>query len=125
MAKERNRYLAILIIVLPFLLVAGFYMFRKQPKEGKLQESLPTSSSPLGLGEYIYMDRMGVLHTKNGCTSVFKDRGAKPVHPVIVSDVSRSNIASICSQCVTEEQYSLLKALAESNEIDEENNTDE
>jgi len=123
MTKKRNRYLAILIIVLPFLLVAGFYMFRNQPKEGKPQENPLTSSSPLG--EYIYMDRMGVLHTKSGCTSVFKDRGAKPVNPVSVTDISIQNIASICSQCVTEEQYSLLKALAESNEIGKENSTDE
>lgn len=123
MAKERNRYLAILIIVLPFLLVAGFYMYRCQPTKESPQESLPASSKPLG--EYIYMDRMGVLHTKNGCTSVFKDRGAKPVNPVSVTDISIRNIASICSQCVTEEQYSLLKALAESNEIEKENSTDE
>lgn len=123
MAREGNRYLAVLIIVLPFLLVAGFYAYRSQSKKEMPQENQPASGSPLG--EYIYMDRMGVLHTENGCAYVFKDRGAKPVHPVSVTDINRHNISSICSQCVTEEQYSLLKALVESNEVDEENNIDE
>ena len=73
------------------------------------------------LGQYVYLDRAFVLHTKNGCKAVYKDHNMQAVRPVLIDNVTRNNLNRICSQCVTEEQLDFimgyLKAKEEVHEL--------
>lgn len=69
------------------------------------------------VGDFVYIDLARVLHTKNRCSAVLKERNTQPVTPKKTEDVTVGDIEKICSQCVTGEQYVLLKALAESNQL--------
>ena len=63
------------------------------------------------LKKYVYIDWVGVLHTKNGCKAVYKDHSMQQVRPILVADLELDNLNKICSQCVTEEQIDSLIAL--------------
>lgn len=60
------------------------------------------------LGQYVYLDRAFVLHTKNGCEAVYKDHNMQAVRPVLIDNVTRNNLDRICSQCVTEGQLDFM-----------------
>lgn len=76
----------------------------------KKEISKPDTKEP-ALGTYIYLDNGYVLHTKNGCKAVFKNHNMQAVRPIPVEDVSEAYLKRVCSQCVTEEQLSILHAL--------------
>lgn len=69
------------------------------------------------VGDFVYIDLARVLHSKDGCTAVLKERNTQPVTPKKTEEVTIGDIEKICSRCVTGEQYVLLKALAESNQL--------
>ena len=81
----------------------------------KKELSKPDAKEP-PLGTYIYLDNGYVLHTKNGCKAVFKNHNMQAVRPIPVEDVSEAYLKRVCSQCVTEEQLSILHALIAAKE---------
>lgn len=71
------------------------------------EQSLKKEKEP-ELGAFVYLDRAFVLHTKNGCKSVYKDHNMQEVRPIPIEEVTRNRLEKVCSQCVTEEQLILL-----------------
>ncbi len=70
-----------------------------------------------GSFKYVYIDKVGILHTKNGCKAVNKMHGGtQPVIPIKRRQITTELLLNICSQCVTEEQLDLLYTLASINE---------
>lgn len=68
------------------------------------------------LGQYVYLDRAFVLHTKNGCEAVYKDHNMQVVRPVLIDNVTRNNLDRICSQCVTEGQLDFMMGYLKAKE---------
>lgn len=93
-----------------FLLLSLFIMAScgNGDKSTSQQEKANESKKDPVLGEYVYLDRAFVLHTKNGCKAVYKDHNIQEVCPITIDDVTRNNLRRVCSQCVTEEQLILM-----------------
>lgn len=92
--------------LLLFILLALFLSCNRksQPKESSRSEK----KEVINLGAFVYIDRASVLHTRTGCKAVFKDHSMQVVHPSQIEDVVRGDLDRICSQCVTEDQLSIL-----------------
>lgn len=105
-----------LISCLPICILATI-MFSCNSGKTKLKEDSPEKTKPKdGVGLYVYIDVAGVLHVKNGCKAVYKDRSMQVVRPVNPVDVLRSNLNRICSQCVTEDNIVQLEAIISARE---------
>jgi len=97
------------------LLLIILMMVSCSSNTSKKDMSLPEKKEP-ALGMYVYLDNGYVLHTKNGCKAVFKNKNMQAVRPIPVEDVSEAYLRRVCSQCVTEEQLSMLHALTAAKE---------
>lgn len=96
------------------LVFGGIVIYQCNHKEANQD----TQAQEKLIGDFVYVDLARVLHTKNGCTAVLKERNTQPVTPKKTEEVNIGDIEKVCSQCVTGEQYAMLKALAESNQLD-------
>lgn len=105
-----------LIIYLFMFVLATFMLSCNGGKTKPKEDNTEKAGSKDGVGLYVYIDVAGVLHVKNGCKSVYKDRGMQVVRPVDPVDVTRSNLNRICSQCVTEGNIVQLKAIISARE---------
>lgn len=64
--------------------------------------------------KYVYLDRAGILHTKNGCKAVTKIYGGnQPVKPLRAENITKEMLNNICSQCVTENQLLRLSDIVD------------
>lgn len=103
----KNDIAAVLALALG-LTVAGC----SQKKEVKRK----SSDKPL-VGNYIYYDKAGILHTRSGCKSVYKvpNIGTRPVRAKAIAGIWDVDLNNICSQCVTTDQLEFLVATAKAN----------
>ena len=97
----------ILSFVVLSLLAVSFSCVSCSKGTSKSEKSTKTEKEP-ELGTYVYLDRAFVLHTKNGCKSVYKDHNMQEVRPIPIEEVTRNRLEKVCSQCVTEEQLIIL-----------------
>lgn len=74
------------------------------------------------IGRYLYIDNANVLHTKNGCSAVYKERSMQPVEPILKEELNRQSLRRVCSKCVSEKQLDSLRWYVEytdeGNDID-------
>lgn len=74
------------------------------------------------IGRYLYIDNANVLHTKNGCIAVYKERSMQPVEPILKEELNRQSLRRVCSKCVSEKQLDSLRWYVEytdeGNDID-------
>lgn len=77
------------------------------------------------MDDYVYIDLMDVLHTKQDCKAVAREHNAQPVEPVPLSKVTSGMLDRICSRCVGREEYTALQALADDAQGKNEDNTSE
>lgn len=91
-----------LLLFITILLTASCSQKKEQITQ-KVQKPL--------IGKYLYIDNANVLHTKNGCKAVFKDRNMQMVNPVDPVCLSFESLNRVCSRCVTEEQIDSLSTL--------------
>ena len=92
------------------LLLVILIMMSCSSNTSKKETSLPDKKEPT-LGMYVYLDNGLVLHTKNGCKAVFKNKNMQAVRPIPIEEVSEAYLKRVCSQCVTEKQLSMLHSL--------------
>ena len=71
------------------------------------------------IGKYVYIDRAGVLHTKQGCSAVYKEHEMQEVRPVELSLLVEKRLEKVCSQCVSESQLIHLHHIADANHTEE------
>lgn len=81
----------IIIISVPLLLSIAFF-------------SSCNSSEPQ-LGNYVYVDKLSILHARHDCPSVATRGGARPIVRVALQDICRSSYALECSVCVTDNMH--------------------
>lgn len=97
--------LLILSLILPFMCSCTSRSNQEQDK-------------PL-LGKYVYIDSDGILHTRNHCVLGMKTTDAngnerrKSVQFIEVSQLTQEDLQALCSWCVSDDQYEILKESAE------------
>lgn len=63
------------------------------------------------LEKYIYIDKAHVLHSKSGCSAVYKDHSMQQVNPVDPVCLSFDDLDKVCSKCFTEQMIDSLRIL--------------
>ena len=88
-----------------------------------------TPAKPEGLGNYVYIDKSKTLHTAHDCQAVYKipNTNTRPVIRKKKDEIVMQHLDKVCSRCVTDQQYDLLRAMVRVNEVngvfdDEEDN---
>ena len=110
MKQKTNRsYLYIGIVVILFV-IHGIIENKKE------KESEPKSN----IGEYVYIDSQGILHTKQcyiglEVTNQEGESYLKPVTRVKTIEVLPDYLRRTCSFCVKDEDYERLMEIAEGN----------
>lgn len=67
------------------------------------------------LRKYVYVDKANVVHTNNGCKSVYKYHSMQSVEPVSPNSLwVESVLDKVCSQCVSEKQIDQLNNIINS-----------
>lgn len=113
MKQKTNRsYLYIGIVVI--LLVIHGVMNAIENKKEKESEPKPN------IGEYVYIDSQGILHTKQcyvglEVTNKEGESYLKPVTRVRATEVLPDYLERTCSFCVKDEDYEALTVIAERN----------
>lgn len=73
------------------------------------------TNKPAGVGEYVYIDISRTLHTKHDCPAVYRNN-SQTVTRKKKDELVRSHLDKICSRCVTDSQYDILRAMVLVNE---------
>lgn len=113
MKQKTNRtYLYIGIVVILFV-IHGVMNAVENKKE---KESEPKSN----IGEYVYIDSQGILHTKQcyvglEVTNKEGESYLKPVTRVKTIEVLPDYLRRTCSFCVKDEDYEALMVIADRN----------
>lgn len=71
------------------------------------------------LGEYVYVDRINVIHSKRGCSAVYKEKSMQAVIPFSKNEIYLIYIPtagmSVCSQCISDKQIQQLDSVFSSD----------
>ena len=113
MEKKNRGMIFVYWVLILFFVVFTFYKCScHDVKETlKCNKSKAESEKHKDIGDYVYIDFRGILHTKNGCQAVYKDHGAQPVSVTCVKDMDEIDFSKICSQCVTDMQLTELEEI--------------
>ena len=110
--KDNSHIGCVVLFVITAVLFVVYSIPKLRQQEVKSQNKLEKQD----FGQYVYLDRAFVLHTKNGCKAVYKDHNMQAVRPVLIDNVTRNNLDRICSQCVTEGQLDFMMGYLKAKE---------
>lgn len=83
------------------------------------KESTKSNEKNPVLGEYVYVDRINVIHTKHGCSAVYKEKSMQSVIPFSKKDLKFIYMPevgmNVCSQCVSDKQIQQLDSVYSSD----------
>lgn len=73
------------------------------------------------IGQYVYIDSQNILHTSKDCfglmTNANNEVGIyKSIEFIDTTEITRKQIKSMCSRCVSDQCYQHLKKIADRNE---------
>jgi hypothetical protein len=113
MKQKTNRTYLYIGIVVILLVIHGVMTANGNKKE---KESEPKSN----IGEYVYIDSQGILHTEQCYIGLEVTNGEgesylKPVTRVKTIEVLPDYLRRTCSFCVKDEDYERLMEIAEGN----------
>lgn len=77
-----------------------------------------TQAKAKGVGEYVYIDNARTLHTAHDCPAVYRipNTNQQPIRRKGKDELVMEHLNKICSRCVTDTQYDILRAAVRVNE---------
>lgn len=77
-----------------------------------------TQTKTKGVGKYVYIDNGMTLHTAHDCPAVYRipNTNQQPIRRKEKDELVMEHLDKICSRCVTDTQYDILRAAVRVNE---------